>query len=134
MINEYNMKIINNKNNGDIIVNVNEQIICDASYWISKGNICLKNLNYEGAFECFYNATFFECTEEQLYYCYNKLLVLTQDYEEKYNFLKKIFKLKTVKKNKIDIFRYILIHVIIFSKANPYTILLFIIVILKFIL
>lgn len=129
MINEYNIEIENNSNNGDIIINFSEDVTFNSEYWISKGNVCLKNLNYEGAFECFYQATFYECDDQQLYYCYKKLMFLTNSFEEKYKFLYKLFKLKKIKKTKLDIFMYILIHIVMLLKTEPF-ILFFVAVIL----
>lgn len=112
--------INNNNNNGDIkIINIIEKEK-NAEYWLKKGDICSKNLNKEGAIYCYQQVLFFECTEDTLYYCYKKLFFLIDDFNEKKEYLNKILSLKTVKKTKGDLLRFLTIDIVILIERNPF--------------
>ncbi|WP_278572907.1 hypothetical protein [Fusobacterium ulcerans] len=132
---KYGVNIENNSNNGDIIV----QFLKDdeketSSYWIKKGDIYLENLNSEGAFFSYFEATSFNCTEEQLYYCYNKIIDLAPSCTEKKNYFEKIWNLKSLKWTKKDFIKYFFIYLGYIIEKDPNTFLRIIIIILLIII
>lgn len=125
---KYKINIENNSNKGDIIINIPEdKDQYSSDYWIKKGNTCAKNLNWQGAFNCYQEATCYNCSENQLYYCYNQMADLLDNSIDKKYYLAKIWNLKTVKKTKKDYLRYIFININLFIEKYP---LLFIILVL----
>lgn len=119
MIDMYGVKIENNSNIGDIIVNFNDDRIYTSDFWINKGDTCLKNFNWQGAFDCYQEAICYSCDQNQLYYCYNQIADLVKSSMDKKYYLDKIWNLKTIKKTKKDYLRYIFINVDFFIEKYP---------------
>lgn len=116
---------INNfiENNRDIdniqVTNIFQQDNENANYWIKRGDINCKNLNYERAFLCYEEALSFECTTNELYYCYRQLYSLSGNLYDKKKYLYKIFSIKEVKKTKKEIFMLLTIDILIYFEENP---------------
>lgn len=116
---KYDINIKNNNNTGDINVQFFKETEYTSLYWIQKGDICIKNLNWKDAFVYYQEATSYNCSESQLYYCYNQIADLLDSSVEKKYYLAKIWNLKTVKKTKKDYLRYIFINISIFIEKYP---------------
>lgn len=116
---KYDINIKNNNNIGDINVQFFKETEYTSVYWIRKGNICIKNMNWKDAFVCYQEATCYNCSEKQLYYCYNQMADLLDNSIDKKYYLAKIWNLKTVKKTKKDYLRYICININLFIEKNP---------------
>lgn len=117
---KYNINIESNSNTGDIIVHILENKENKTSnYWIDKGNICLKNLNQKRALECYKEAISLNCTESQLYHCYNRIAELVDSDIDRKDYLEKIWRLKTIKKSKKDYARYYACCLSAFIEKEP---------------